>query len=351
MIKKKKKILVAMSGGVDSAVVAALLVKAKYDVTAMFAINYDDHDKNGVPCWRGDYEDALRVCAKLGIKLLRWDFVKEYKKEVLDYMYLEYEKGNTPNPDVMCNKFIKFGKWIEKAKEMGFEKIATGHYAKICQNKLCQAKDKNKDQTYFLHQLNQSQISFAMFPLGGLTKNKVRKLAKKFDLPVAKKEESMGICFVGEVNMADFLKDKIKSKNKSGDIYNDGKKIGTHGGLAFYTIGQRHVGAKGDSNKALFVIEKDFKNNRLVVGYDDDPKLYTKEIVLKNIHYILDKKLKLPLKCKVRFRHRQNLQKAVLTKEENKIIIKTYKVQKAITPGQFAVFYKGKACLGGGEIK
>jgi len=360
---KKLKVLVAMSGGVDSSVAAALLVKAGYDVTGVFVVNYDDLSAES--CWRGDYQDALRVAAKLGIPLLRWDFTKEYKKKVLDYMYAEYKLGRTPNPDVLCNKFIKFGAWIERAKKEGFDKLATGHYAslreeilnfkfQILKYHLDQAKDENKDQTYFLNQLNQEQLSFTLFPLGDYTKPEVRKLAKKFALPTAEKEESMGICFVGEVPMKDFLQKEIKVK-KGEIIFGDGTVVGEHDGLSFYTIGQRHAGLKiadlrFKNNDPLFVVDKNTEKNQLIVGYENDPLLYKKSIQVSEVNWISGVEPKFPLKCEVRLRHRQELQIADLKMQNGKLLINFKKEQRAVTPGQFAVFYKKGECLGGGVI-
>ena len=274
---KNQKILVALSGGVDSAVAAALLVKAGYNVTGAYMVNYDPSSarlerasegkfssqaiapqSGAAACWLPDYRDAVRVAAKLNIPILKLDFTKEYKKKVLDYMFAEYRAGRTPNPDVLCNKYIKFGVWLEHARKLGFDWLATGHYArlgreilnpksqilnkpKISNLKLLMAKDKNKDQTYFLHQLNQAQLSRTMFPVGGYLKSEVRSLARRFKLPTANKAESMGICFIGEVPMKEFLETKIKSKPGK-IVLSDGAVVGEHDGLAFYTIGQRHIG-------------------------------------------------------------------------------------------------------------
>lgn len=344
----KKKVLVCLSGGVDSSVAAALLVKAEYDVTAAFMVNYDEI-KNGVSCWHPDYQDALRVAAKLGIKLLRLDFTKEYARDVLKYMYAEYDRGRTPNPDVLCNKFVKFGAWLAKAKELGFDFIATGHYARIKkQGKsilLQAAKDKNKDQTYFLHQLNQEQLAHTLFPIGDYTKEQVRKLAHKFGLATAEKEESMGICFIGEVSMKDFLKDKVKAK--AGNIMDtNGNILGEHSGLPFYTIGQRGLGLGNTGGKTLFVVDKDIAKNELIVGEENDLRLYKTEITLDEMHWIIGKAPKLPLKCKVRLRHRQELQDCIISNK----IIKFSKPQRAVTPGQFAVLYQKNICLGGGIV-
>lgn len=342
-----------MSGGVDSSVSAALLVKAGFDVTGMFAVNYTDANA-GVSCWRSDYQDALRVAAKLGIPLLRWNFEKEYKISVLDYMYREYRAGRTPNPDVLCNKFVKFGAWMKKAQDMGFDYIATGHYAcmrevkskklKVKSYALLAVADENKDQTYFLHQLTQAQLKRILFPVGGYTKAQVRALAKKLGLPNANKEESMGICFIGEVPMKKFLMKKIKPR-KGKIVLSTGEVAGEHEGLPFYTIGER-LGLKRESHKPVFVVAKNSKKNELVVGYENDPLLYSREIRVKNASWIAGRAPKFPLKCEVRLRHRQPLQKCFL--RAGKVIFD--KPQRAATPGQFAVFYKNSECLGGGVI-
>ena len=380
---KKIKVLCSMSGGVDSSVAAALLVSQGYDVTGAFMVNYEDEitqmglshaDDADSKCWVGDYQDALRVAAKLGIPLMRLDFVKEYKKIVLDYMYDEDRKGRTPNPDVLCNKFVKFGVWLDKAKEMGFDKLATGHYARLSQKsikskvhkvRLMEAKDKNKDQTYFLHQLNQEQLKYVLFPIGEYTKPEVRKLAKKFGLPNAEKEESMGICFVGEVPMKEFLQKEIKLQ-KGKIITSNGEVVGEHKGIPFYTIGERigvklqisndkcQIKSKYQNSKPMYVVGKDAKNNVLIVGYGDDPLLYKKEIEIGDINWISGQPPKFPLNCEVRLRHRQPLQKCVLDSPLGRgrggLVIKFKNPQRAVTPGQFAVFYANGECLGGGVI-
>lgn len=353
----KTKILVAMSGGVDSSVAAALLVKSlrDYDVTGAFMVNYQGKNSD---CWRADYQDALRVAAKLGIQLIKLDFTQAYKKLVLDYMFNEYRAGRTPNPDILCNKFIKFGVWLDQVRKMGFNYLATGHYAniKVIKHKnvkifqlLC-AKDKNKDQTYFLHQLAQNQLKHTLFPIGNFTKTEVRKLAKQYDLPTADKSESMGICFVGEVPMKKFLQTKIKPN--PGEIILTGNRqvIGQHEGLAFYTIGQRHLKVQGQGGRALYVVDKNFSANQLIVGCGDDPLLSKKEISLKNVHWLSGQKPIFPLKCKVRLRHQQPWQNCQLRMSDRHLLVKFVQAQKSVAPGQFAVFYLKNNCLGGGVI-
>lgn len=347
----------AMSGGVDSSLAAALLLEQGYDVTGAFMVNYKEHDEHGLPCYTKDYRDAVRVAARLSIPILKIDFSKEYKEHVLDYMFNEYAKGRTPNPDVLCNVYIKFGAWLDKAKELGFEKIATGHYASVEEREgryvLKQAKDENKDQTYFLHQLNQEQLSRAIFPLGTYTKQEVRELAKKYNLPTAAKEESMGICFIGEVPMKDFLQEKIPQIPGNIVMSQTGEVLGTHEGLAFYTIGQRHLGtaerghaqAKGETSP-LYVLEKKSDTNELIVGIELDPLLYKREARVESMHYINGQTPSFPLECSVRLRHRQPLQKAAV--DGNTITFS--ELQKAVTPGQYAVLYKDGVCLGGGII-
>ncbi|MFB6181621.1 MAG: tRNA 2-thiouridine(34) synthase MnmA [Candidatus Magasanikbacteria bacterium] len=361
-ISKDNKILVAMSGGVDSSVTAALLKDQGYDVTGAYMVNFDstdndiyDEDDLDLECWRGDYRDAVRVAAHLDIELLRFDFKEEYRDFVLDYMFEEYKAGRTPNPDVLCNKSVKFGAWLKEARDRGFDKLATGHYARIEKRDddyhLMQAEDKDKDQTYFLHQLSQDQIKDAVFPLGEYKKEKVRELAEEYELPTADREESMGICFVGEVPMDEFLKNKIEED--PGPIVQDetGEQIGEHDGLMFFTIGQRRGIDQEGGDKPRYVIEKDFENNKLIVGYEDNPKLYTKQARLEKLNWISGQKPVSPLTCKARIRHRQELQNCEVKEEEDgEIIVEFEEKQRAVTPGQFCVFYKGQECLGGGVV-
>lgn len=363
--KFKPRILVALSGGVDSAVSAALLSNSGYDVTGVFVVNYEGKNVYGEDCWISEYRDAVRVAAHLNIPILKWNFAREYQEYVLEYLFQEYTRGQTPNPDVWCNKFIKFGAWLTRARELGFERLATGHYAKIDQQdfrklsvkpakipyRLLIPHDKVKDQTYFLHQLNQEQLGHCVFPLASYTKLQVRALAKKWKLPVATKEESMGICFVGEISINDFLKQRIKP-TPGRIVLLTGEQIGAHEGLAFYTIGQRHfsVHHPGQDNRPLYVLEKRHTTNELVVGYEDDPGFLRREIRLKDTHWISGQAPVFPLQCEVRLRHRQELQSCSLRIVSGAIMVTCAQPQRAVTPGQFAVFYDQGECLGGGII-
>ncbi|MBI5306623.1 tRNA 2-thiouridine(34) synthase MnmA [Candidatus Wolfebacteria bacterium] len=393
--KSKKKVFVAMSGGVDSSVAALLLKKQGYDVIGVFmkCFNLDG-------CTERDAEDARRVAEKINIPFYVWDFEKEYKKEVVEYMVKGYKKGITPNPDVMCNREIKFGIFLEKAKSLGADFVATGHYVRLRNtNKyentkntkqgssfhknfvfcsLNEAKDKNKDQSYFLWTLTQKQLKHCLFPIGDYLKSDVRKIAKKAGLPTAEKKDSQGICFLGKVSLVDFLKKYIPEKR--GDILliknNDNiccdrkkcyqiknkeniikyKKIGEHKGAHFYTIGQRHGLGIGGSKKPYYIVEKNVKKNIIEVAEgDDNPVLYKKEIELIDVNFINavhSHILKnVGMNVLVRARYRQALVPAVFIIHNSKFIIQFDQPVKFIAPGQSAVFYNKKGeMLGGGVI-
>ncbi len=269
---KKPVIFVGMSGGVDSSVAALLLKKEGYGVIGVFIRSWSDKSLANCP-WEEDSRDARLVAEKLNIPFYVWDFENEYKKSVVDYMIKTYKKGITPNPDVVCNKEIKFGLFLNRALKLGADFVATGHYVRKIIDKnncirLVQSKDLNKDQSYFLWQLDQNQLKHSLFPVGGFLKSEVRKIASNAKLPVADKKDSQGICFLGKVKIYDFLSKFIKEK--PGDVITtDGKKIGKHRGVYFYTIGQRHIGissTKIKSAKPFYVVNKDIKKNVLIVA-------------------------------------------------------------------------------------
>jgi len=355
---KKRKVFVAMSGGVDSSVAALLLKKQAYNLVGCYIKGWYPASSAGKPqafycSWKEDRRDAMRVCASLGIPFITVNAEKEYKKEVVDYMISEYKAGRTPNPDIMCNKSVKFGVFLKKALAMGADYIATGHYVrKLKNNALAIAKDLNKDQSYFLWTLTQEQLKHCLFPLGDLLKSEVRSIAKKNGLATAEKEESQGVCFIGEFNMEDFLKKYIKQKNGK-VVTADGKIIGEHDGLAFYTIGQRHgFGFGGGEGGPYYIVEKDFKNNRLIAAEKKDEKKFSrKEVVVENANWIsaIPKKGK---KYQARIRYRQPLEEceaAEISKDSTKIIFKNS--QRAVTPGQSLVIYDGEKMIGGGIIQ
>ena len=279
----KQKVFVAMSGGVDSSVSAALLKKAGFDCVGVYMRQWSPEIMGKECLWKTDRQDAMRVCAKLGIPFLTWDFSKEYEKYVGNYMIDSYKKGITPNPDVMCNKIIKFGFFFDKAIKNGADFVATGHYAEIKNGKLLKAKDKNKDQTYFLYEIKKNQLNKILFPVGDLEKPEVRKLAKKFGLENAAKKDSQGVCFIGQFNMKEFLKMYIKPKTgKILDLH--GELIGTHDGVYYYTIGQRHGLNILNGHGPYFVVKKDLKKNIIYVGKEKD--LQTKKAKVVNINWL-----------------------------------------------------------------
>ena len=358
MQKKKKKVFVGMSGGVDSSVAATLLKKKGYDVTGVFIKGWSDSrffkDKTMCP-WVTDQEDARRVAAQLGIPFYTFDFEKEYRRAVVEYMVKAYKAGITPNHDVMCNKEIKFGVFLKKALKRGADYVATGHYARVRHTggkyQLCAGKDTNKDQSYFLWTLTQDQLAHSLFPIGAYEKSEVRDMAHRMGLPTAEKKDSQGLCFVGEVNVHDFLKSMITPK-KGKIMTMDGSVVGEHEGAMFYTIGQRHgIGSPG-GGVPYYVAAKDLKKNILYVASgDSDAHLFHTECDVVQMHWVSGKVPKIPFVCKARVRYRQPLQRCVIVSLSAKKAHVVFKEpQRAVTPGQSIVFYRGDTVIGGGII-
>ena len=363
------KILIGLSGGVDSAVAAYLLKKQGYDVSACFMRNWDalaNGDYLGNPTINNqqcpqevDYEDAVKVAKKLDIELLRIDFVKEYWDDVFSYLIREYEIGRTPNPDIFCNKYIKFSAFLKFAKEKGFDLIAMGHYAKRVDRDdvsyLCKSFDTNKDQTYFLSQISQEQLSNSLFPLGDIDKSEVRKIAHELNLEIADKKDSTGICFIGERHFRDFLKNYIPAKKGNIVDIATGRVLAEHDGVMYYTIGQRKGlgigGISGEEAKGWFVAKKDVKNNILYVASGDENEyLYADRCLVKELNFISYKPLEgSQINAKFRYR-KEDKQVTIHYVDEETIELIFAKPYKAVTTGQAAVLYDGEICLGGGLI-
>ena len=358
---KKQKVFVGVSGGVDSSVALALLKEQEYDVTGVFLkVWYPDW----MPCdWKEERRSAMRVCATLGVAHITLDCQAEYKKEVVDYMIREYSLGRVPNPDIFCNKYVKFGVFLKKALEMGADFVATGHYAQVVNNKgvfeLQESVDKNKDQSYFLYTLDQYQLIHTLFPVGGMTKGEVRKLAKKFGLPTAEKKDSQGLCFIGKVDMKDFLSHYISAKK--GNVLNTkGEIVGEHDGAMFLTIGQRHgftITKKSSDDPRFFVISKDLIKNTITIANKESESedIYsTKEIIVPNLHFISPRQrlgLGGSFDAMVRIRYRQEKQDCVVEKKSDGYHIIFKNPQNGIAVGQSAVIYDDEVCLGGGIIE
>ncbi|MFA6843351.1 MAG: tRNA 2-thiouridine(34) synthase MnmA [Bacilli bacterium] len=366
---KKKKVIVGISGGVDSAVSALLLKEQGYEVEGMFMRNWDSmvnndylgnpNDLNDVCPQEIDYKDALATCQELGIKLHRVDFVQEYWDNVFQYFLTEYKNNRTPNPDILCNSEIKFKCFLNKANEMGCDYIAMGHYARITHGEnghhIYKGSDKNKDQTYFLCQLKPSQIAKALFPIGDITKPEVRRLAASHNLTTSKKKDSTGVCFIGERNFKLFLENYIPAR--PGEMQTmDGKVVGMHDGIMYYTIGQRHglgIGGEGDP---WFVIGKIAKTNVLLVGQgDDNTYLYSNKCYINKLNFLeesYEKRLNNgeTLKIAAKFRYRQKDVKVEVKRFNDLYLEVKYDNVKAVTPGQECVMYDGELLLGGGTI-
>ncbi len=392
-----KKVVVALSGGVDSSVAALILKKQGYSVIGIFMKNWHDESvtiSNECP-WLEDSNDALIVSEKLGIPFQVIDLSREYKKRIVDYMFREYKEGRTPNPDILCNKEIKFDIFLSKVESLGADYIATGHYCRKKESKkgnkniykLIEGKDKSKDQSYFLCQLNQVQLSKVLFPIGDLKKTDVRKIAKENGLVTANKKDSQGLCFVGKIKLPEFLQQKLKIKkgkiikvapdenifknvikNSKDENFlkysaekfkyseSDGEMIGYHNGAHFFTIGQRKGLQLGGFKKPLFVIEKDVKKNIIYVGEGKNhPGLYRKGLLIRNndINWVRpDLKISLNSSQKIlaRIRYRQPLKPAQIFKSKEGLYLIFDKKQKAVSSGQFAAWYKGNELIGSGVI-
>ena len=393
-----KRVIVGLSGGVDSSVTAYLLKEQGYEVIGLFMKNWHDDSvtiSNECP-WLEDSNDALLVAEKLGIPFQVVDLSEQYKERIVDYMFGEYEKGRTPNPDILCNREIKFDVFMDIALDLGADFVATGHYCRKGEEiidgksiyKLLAGKDSNKDQSYFLCQLSQKQLSKALFPIGELTKPKVREIAKKADLITAEKKDSQGLCFIGKVRLPEFLQQKLQTKEgeivqvpNSADLYQrelpnfnskaeeldffatkfqynkqDGKVVGKHLGAHYFTKGQRKGLAVGGTKEPLFVIETDVRENVIYAGEGKNHKgLYRSVLFVSNEeeHWIReDLKLKNQesLDVEARIRYRQPLEKAILHKVENGIFVEFQNPQSAIQEGQFVAWYQNEELLGSGVI-
>ena len=360
------KVIVGLSGGVDSAVAAYLLKKQGYEVVGAFMRNWDSLANNDIlgNNWIGDicpqevdYLDAKKVADKLGIPLLRVDFIKEYWDYVFTYFIEEYKKGRTPNPDVLCNKYIKFDAFLKFALQHGADYIATGHYARMDNGQMKKGLDGNKDQTYFLCLLNQSQLDKTMFPIGDLEKSEVRRIAKELDLEVATKKDSTGICFIGERDFRKFLQNYIPAQPGKIIDKNNGEVVGEHIGVMYYTLGQRKgLGIGGIQNHATgswFVVGKDIEKKELyVVQGDESEWLHHDHVIVKEVNWLGKDKPTTWTRLGAKFRYRQpDVDVLIRFISDNEIEVKCFEKVRAITPGQMAVFYDNDICLGGGVIE
>ena len=358
METKDCKVVLGMSGGVDSSVAALLLKEAGYDVIGLFMQNWQELDEFGECTAAEDFADVKRVCDQLAIPAYAVNFEKEYREKVFNYFLSEYKRGRTPNPDVLCNREIKFGDFLEKALEYGADFIATGHYARKSMTndkfQLLKAVDLNKDQTYFLNQINQAQLAKALFPIGHLTKREIREIADRAGLVTAQKKDSTGICFIGERNFNQFIGSFLKSSPGEIRSLDDERVLGIHQGLIYYTLGQRRgigVGGQG-SGEPWFVAKKDLPNNVLyIVQGEKHPALYSKGLVATNLNWIAGQAPVDPFNCTAKFRYRQPDQAVTVQMiDDDSCEVVFGQPQKAVTPGQFVVFYDGDICLGGGTI-
>lgn len=351
-----KRVVVGMSGGVDSSVAAWLLKEQGYEVIGLFMRNWEEEDENGRCTAEEDYDDVRAVCSVIGIPYYTVNFAKQYRERVFSYFLDEYKKGRTPNPDVLCNREIKFGPFLERAYELGADYIATGHYCGVTRvgdlTYLTKAVDSNKDQTYFLCELSQAQLSSVLFPLSGMQKSEVRKIALDRGFTTAVKKDSTGICFIGERKFKEFLSKYIPAE--AGDIVDmNGKIVGQHDGLMYYTLGQRRglgLGGTQDSQSRWFVVSKDLERNRLIVSHGDESVLNSVALRSRKINWIPKEPQKKVFDCFAKFRYRQSEQAVRVTLENGGAYVEFSAPQRAVTEGQYVVFYDEKNCLGGGAI-
>ena len=351
-----ERIVVGMSGGVDSSVAALLLKEQGYDVIGVFMKNWEEDGEDGVCTAESDWRDVREVCDMIGIPYYAVNFAQEYWDRVFSYFLAEYRAGRTPNPDVLCNREIKFRAFLDFAMKLGASRMATGHFVQTNEaGELLRGADPNKDQSYFLYMLKHWQLQRAMFPVGGMTKADVRRIAAEKGLPVSQKKDSTGVCFIGERKFKQFLAQYLPAQ--PGDmVAPDGRVVGRHDGLMYYTLGQRRglgIGGCGDG-RSWFVIGKDLERNRLLVAQGEDhPMLYSTRCVAGGVTWVGDAPLHAgeTLRCTARFRYRQGDQPVEATLTGNKLLIHSLTPQRAVTPGQSAVLYDGERCLGGAVVE
>lgn len=354
----KKTVFLGLSGGVDSAVAGLFLKEQGYHVEAVFMKNWESDDNDAYCTAEEDAKDAQQVADHLGIPLHTVNFSKDYWNNVFEHFLNEYQAGRTPNPDILCNSEVKFKSFLNYALEAGADKIATGHYARVRQSgnlfELLKGLDDNKDQSYFLHLLDQKQLSHSLFPIGELTKVEIREIAEKAKLPNFAKKDSTGICFIGERHFKKFLSEYLPAKPGLIKTTED-EIVGQHEGLMYYTIGQRKGinigGLKGKPEAPWYVVEKDLMKNILIITQDEQhPRLLKSSLIADQIHWISGQAPTFPLHCHAKIRYRQTDQDCTIILQNNQLLAIFDIPQRAITPGQSIVFYQNEVCLGGGII-
>lgn len=348
-----KTVVVGMSGGVDSSVTALLTKLQGYKVVGLFMKNWDETNPDGACTADADYQDVIKVCEKLDVPYYSVNFVKEYWSSVFEEFLRDYRKGFTPNPDILCNREIKFKVFYERAKLLGADFLATGHYCQLdnseAQPRLKKGADLNKDQTYFLYAVNKDVFKDVLFPIGHLPKPKVRELASRFDLATSDKKDSTGICFIGERNFKAFLSQYIESQ-KGNFVDTNGKILGQHDGTCFYTLGQRKGMGIGGPGEAWFVVAKNFEKNEVILAQGQDHSaLYSDGLTATDLNWLVPAPAK-EFKCKAKIRYRQPEEPCTVTINDGEVKVIFDRPQRAMTPRQSVVFYDGEICLGGGII-